>query len=65
MNWAFSLRHWLITLIAGSFVIEVIDYLASTNVRPFDEFFSLFLTVLIFSFVFSIPTFVVYAGINF
>ena len=62
MNWSYLFKHWLGTLLIGPFIADFIFYYVSNTTRVFG-LVEMFPLTLLFSIVFSIPTYIIYGTV--
>jgi hypothetical protein len=61
MNWSYLFKHWCGTLLIGPFIAYFIFYYSSNTSRVFG-LVEIFPLTLLFSIVFSIPTYIIYGS---
>jgi hypothetical protein len=60
MNRAYLIGHWVLTLVIAPLTSQVIDYLYGTNPHQVVGLLEVYPITLLFSIVFSLPTFLIY-----
>jgi len=60
MRSAYVIRHWILTLLIAPFTSQAIDYFYGTNPHQVVGLLEVYPITLIFSIVFSLPTFAIY-----
>lgn len=61
INWTFLFKHWVITLILGPIISQFIECFYNLSPHKIVALLEVYPISLIFSFIFSIPTYIVYA----
>ena len=61
MNWNYLFKHWFSTIVFTPILIEILEYLESKNYASIDESLLLYFLMLVFGFIFSIPTYIIYS----
>jgi hypothetical protein len=59
MNWSYLFKHWLGTLLFGPIIAQIIEIFLNQNNKILD-FFEYYILFLLFGFLFSLPTYILY-----
>lgn len=60
-NWNYLFKHWIFTLLLGPFISHIIMYIYVLNHGKIVGLLEIYPITLIFSFAFSIPTYILYS----
>lgn len=61
INWIYLFKHWLFTLLLGPIISEILMYITILNPNKIVGLLEVYPIAIIFSLVFSIPTYIIYA----
>ncbi len=62
-NWNYLIKHWVFTLLLGPFISQILMYITILHPNKIVGLLEVYPIAIIFSIVFSIPTYIIYAFI--